>query len=56
MNKDKLKRYLVYKQTILNLIDSVVPNKHKDHPKSYLAYLNNELRIVNASIEKLKNL
>lgn len=54
MNKDKLKKLETYKAKIESMLSSPIPEKHKDSPHTFIAFLNNELRIVKAQIEEVK--
>lgn len=56
MAKDKLSNLVTYQQELkYKLSSSQVSSKHKDHPETYKAFLDNELRIVNNKIQQLKN-
>lgn len=52
--KAQITKTLLDKQEIVNKLNSPVPAKHTAHPATYKAFLNNELRIVNNKLEKLK--
>lgn len=54
MNREKLASLLRYEQDLKNKLSDPTPDKHSGHAVAYQAYLKNELRLVQATIEKLK--
>jgi hypothetical protein len=50
---DKVKRLKVYVQHIKDRLDGAIPDKHKDHPNQFKAFLKNELRIAQNTIDTL---
>lgn len=55
MAKDKMSNLVTYQQELKYKLTGPVPTKHTNHPETYKAFLKNELRIVEAKIEQLKN-
>lgn len=53
-NKEKLESLLKYKEKHEDLLKSPIPESHKNHPETYKAYLYNEIRLVQITIDKLK--
>jgi hypothetical protein len=53
MNKDELKRLQIYKAKVKDMLAAGVPDKHKNNPETYLAYLRNELKLVELAIERV---
>ncbi len=51
MNKDKQISLTAYLTQLTNRKSSTLPAKHKDHPKTYVAFLDNEIRIVKAQLD-----
>ena len=54
MNKDKLVKLEAYKQKLEDRLSSPTPDKHKDHPASFKAFLKNELRLVSNMLERIR--
>lgn len=54
LSKEKLVSLLKYKQELLNRISGPVPEKHKDHVNEFKNFLQNELNLVNSTLEKDK--
>lgn len=53
MNKEKLASLIKYRDGINAKLTSPVPEKHKDHPKTYQEFLERELKSVSRTIENL---
>lgn len=54
MTKDKLNKLIKYQSELKDKLTNPIPEKHKDNPASYKAFLNNELRLVTSKIEQGK--
>lgn len=54
MNKDNLKKLIKYQQKLQLMLDSGITEKHKNHPKTYLQFLNRELQAIKIKISSIK--
>lgn len=50
MNKDKIKKLLKYQAKVKEQLGSNIPDKHRDRPDAYKAFLQRELETVTRSI------
>lgn len=53
-NKDKIIKITSYINHITERLSQPTPDKHKDSPKTYKAFLENELRLAKAKLERAK--
>jgi hypothetical protein len=53
-NKERINELEDYKALIESRLVAPIPPKHISNPKSFKAYLENELRLVKAKLEKLR--
>lgn len=51
---DKLKALTKYQSDLKDRLSNPTPEKHKNNPKTYKNFLDNELRLVNIKLENLK--
>lgn len=54
MTKERIQELTRYKEFIKNRLEAPIPDKHKDHPNEFRAYLTNELRMVTAKLTEAK--
>ena len=54
MTKEKLVSLQKYANDLKNRLSSPVPASHAEHPATFKAFLNNELRLVIAKLEEAK--
>ena len=54
MNKDKHIKLTTYLTHLTNRRSSVTPAKHRDHPKTYEAFLDKEIETVKSQLEAAK--
>lgn len=51
---EKLQSLIKYRDEHIARLSMPTPEKHKNHPESYKAYLNLEIKKVSVTIDKLK--
>jgi len=54
MKKEKIVSLEKYLDHLKSRLKDEVPPKHKKHPNTFKQFLNNEIRIVSAALEKAK--
>lgn len=54
MKKEKLTSLLMYKLMLEDRLAAGVPDKHKDHPEAYQAFLRHEIEMVSIKVEIAK--
>ena len=51
MTKEKKEKLVKYLNGLKSRLEDGIPNKHKDHPETFLAFLKREIRVVEAQLE-----
>lgn len=54
MTKEKLKSLINYKTQMQDRLTGTIPEKHKDHPKTYHEFLRNEIKKIEITINTAK--
>ena len=54
ISKEKLVKLTRYLDVLNNKKSAAIPSKHKDRPVEYHKFLDNEIRLVKATIERAK--
>lgn len=54
MTKEKIVSLTKYLQSLNNRLTSSIPDKHKNHPETFMAFLKNEVEAVSKQLADAK--